>query len=164
MVWQLRRATTDDLEGIMAIETAVFASDAWSAEMMRAELAFADSYYLVAFDPAAPAHLDAYAGLRCAPGSVEGDVQTIAVADRARRQGLGRTLVISLVNEARRRGAREVFLEVRADNDTAARLYRELDFEQIGIRPGYYQPGNVDALVMRLAVADPVTAPTAGQE
>ena len=148
----------------MAIETAVFAADAWSPEVMRAELAFADSYYLVAFDPATPARIDAYAGLRCAPGSGEGDVQTIAVADRARRHGLGRTLMISLVNEARRRGAREVFLEVRVDNDAATRLYQELGFDQIGIRPGYYQPENVDARVMRLIVPDPVTAPTVGQE
>ncbi len=164
MVWQLRRATAADLDSIMAIETTVFRHDAWSPEMMRAELAFADSYYLVAFNPATPEQIDAYAGLRCLAGSAEGDVQTIAVAERARRHGLGRTLVISLVNEARRRGAREIFLEVRVDNVPAKHLYRELGFEVLGVRPGYYQPENVDAEVMRLTVPDPVTAPAVGQE
>ena len=49
-------------------------------------------------------------------------------------------LVQSLLAEARRRGASEVFLEVRADNPGAQQLYRTLGFEQIAVRPRYYQP------------------------
>jgi len=60
--------------------------------------------------------------------------------------------VQSLITEARKRGIREVFLEVRADNPGAQRVYLRLGFEEIGVRRGYYQPDNVDALVMRLAV------------
>ena len=46
--------------------------------------------------------------------------------------------------------AGEVLLEVRADNDAAARLYALFGFDRIGVRRGYYQPGRVDAVVMRL--------------
>jgi N6-L-threonylcarbamoyladenine synthase/ribosomal-protein-alanine N-acetyltransferase len=67
--------------------------------------------------------------------------------------------MLSLIKEARKRGAREVFLEVRADNPTAQRLYLRLGFEEIGVRPGYYQPDNVDALVMRLRIPEPVMGP-----
>ena len=65
--------------------------------------------------------------------------------------------MLALIAETRRRGARELFLEVRADNPGAQTLYRELGFEEIGVRPRYYQPDGVDAIVMRLAVQNPET-------
>ena len=41
-------------------------------------------------------------------------------------------------------------LECRIDNIRAQKLYERFGFEAIGFRRGYYQPGNVDALLMRL--------------
>lgn len=163
MSWQLRRAGVSDLEAIMAIESSVFQGDAWSDEAMRADLASPHCYYLVALPvetPTAPsqvAELAGYAGLLAPRGAKEADIQTIAVAPEARRRGLGRVLMISLLNEARRRGAREVFLEVRADNPNAEALYASLGFERIGIRPHYYQPDDVDAVVMRAPLPETET-------
>jgi ribosomal-protein-alanine N-acetyltransferase len=155
VTWQLRRAGVADLDAIMAIETSVFTTDAWTSDAMRADLLSEHCYYLVAV-PADGAPLSGdiagYAGLLAPRGAKEGDIQTIAVAPEARRRGLGRVLMTSLLNEARRRGAREVFLEVRADNPNAEALYASLGFERLGVRPGYYQPDNVDAIVMRAAV------------
>lgn len=152
MTWQLRRADAGDLESIMRLETSIFGSDAWSSGTMRDELANANTWYLVAFRPETPESIEAYAGLLSPRGAKEADIQTIAVAEGARRGGLGRTLVTSLVNEARKRGATEVFLEVRADNPGAQALYRSLGFEGIAVRENYYQPDGVDAIVMRLTV------------
>ena len=47
---------------------------------------------------------------------------------------------------------REVFLDVRADNPVAQQLYASAGFMEIGRRPHYYQPDDVDAVVMRLDV------------
>lgn len=152
--WQLRRATPDDLDAIMQIEDAVFTPDAWSRDSMRAELSQRDGYYLVAFPVGEPERIDAYAGLFAPHRAPSADVQTIAVADRARRQGLGRVLMTQLIAEARIRGAEEVFLEVRADNESAQDLYRSLGFEQLAMRKGYYK-GGVDAMVMRLTLTTP---------
>jgi ribosomal-protein-alanine N-acetyltransferase len=168
MSWQLRRAGTDDLDAIMRLETGTFGSDAWSRGAMRSELASSHAYYLVAepadADPASgeSAGMDGiagYAGLLAPQGARQADIQTIAVAEGARRGGLGRTLMQSLVTEARKRGAEEVFLEVRADNPGAQTLYLQLGFEQIAVRVGYYQPDGVDALVMRLVVPAPELRP-----
>jgi ribosomal-protein-alanine acetyltransferase len=148
--WQLRRATEADLEPIMAIETAVFADDAWSPQNMRSELTLPHGYYLVAHPPGEE-RIDAYAGLFAPQNAPTADIQTIAVAPEARRQGLGRVLMLQLINEARRRGAREVFLEVRADNPNAQALYTSLGFEPLSVRKRYYKNG-VDALIMRLAM------------
>jgi ribosomal-protein-alanine acetyltransferase len=158
MTWQLRRATRDDLDPIMSIETTTFGSDAWSTESMRSELGSDNTYYLVASRPGEPARIEGYAGLLAPRASEDADIQTIAVAEGARRKGLGRLLMLSLVNEARKRGARHVLLEVRADNPNARDLYAALGFEQIAVRPGYYKPDNVDAHVMRLTIPEPKTS------
>ena len=149
----LRRATLDDLDAIMELETSTFTSDAWSRGSMRAELGSRHGYYLVAEAPGAPhpdARLAGYAGLLAPLGSGQADIQTIAVAPDARRHGLGRALMAALLDEAKRREAAEVFLEVRADNPNAQALYASLGFEQIAVRPNYYQPDGVDAHIMRL--------------
>ena len=150
MTWQLRRAGAADVPAIMAIETAMFPTDAWSPEMMAAEIAGPHGHYLVA--QAEDGAVDGYAGLLAPRGSGQADIQTIAVVPRARRHGLGRTLMLALLNEARRREATEVFLEVRADNPGAQALYTALGFAEIATRPKYYQPDGVDAVIMRLVV------------
>ena len=53
------------------------------------------------------------------------------------------------------RGAARLFLDVRADNPGAQTLYEALGFEPIAVRPGYYQPDNVDAVVMRHTLVPP---------
>lgn len=155
--YQLRRASADDVPAIMELERSIFVNDAWSERSMRSEVTGEHGYYLVAFEPETPGRIDGYAGLLAPRGGAEGDIQTIAVAPHARRRGLGRTLMLALIDETRHRGARELFLEVRADNPGAQSLYRELGFAEIGVRPRYYQPDGVDAIVMRLAVPNPET-------
>lgn len=153
----LRPATPDDLDEIWAIEAAVFGAEAWTREMMREELTADHRVYLALVDPApAPRSSDGaasadrvvgYAGLLAIGG--DGDIQTIAVAPEARGAGHGRRLMLALLAEADARGARDVFLEVRADNPVARALYTSLGFAEIGVRPHYYQPADVDAIVMQ---------------
>jgi len=148
----IRRATLDDLDTIMELETSTFVTDAWSRDMMRAELASPHGYYLVV-EGVGGAAIAGYAGLLAPADSGQADIQTIAIAPSARRRGLGRALMVALLDEARRRGAAQVFLEVRADNPAAQTLYASLGFEQIAVRPRYYQPDGVDANIMRRDLA-----------
>jgi [ribosomal protein S18]-alanine N-acetyltransferase len=142
-----RTATPDDLGAIMALERASFPTDAWSEAMMREELASPHGRYVVLEEAG---RLVGYAGLRAPRGSHDADVQTIAVAAASRGTGRGRMLLTTLLEEAERRGVRDVFLEVRADNPIASALYASEGFREVGRRPRYYQPDDVDALVMRL--------------
>lgn len=154
MTWQLRRAADGDLDSIMALENEIYPDDAWSAENMAGELTGEFRYYLVAI--ADDDAIDAYAGLLAPLGTGQGDIQTVTVAPRARRQGLGRKLVLALLQEARRRGAEELFLEVRFENENAIALYASLGFETVAVRKGYYK-GGVDALSMKLKLSTPRT-------
>ena len=155
MTWQLRPAGAADLEPIMAIENNVFASDAWSRRAMLAELESAHTLYLVAHPMVAPENIVAYAGISLPDGALQADIQTIAVEEPARRHGIARSLMHTLIAHAQDRGAEEIFLEVRADNPGAQQLYTLLHFEQIAVRERYYQPDGVAAHIMRLTLAEP---------
>ncbi|MDF2560315.1 MAG: ribosomal-protein-alanine acetyltransferase [Microbacterium sp.] len=143
----LRDATVEDLDAIMAIEDRSFPTDAWSRETMAAELASVHGRYLVDEHDGA---IIGYGGVRALRGSADADIQTIALLAEHRGQGRGRALLRALLAAAAERGAREVFLEVRADNPAAEGLYLAEGFEEIGRRPRYYQPDDVDAIVMCL--------------
>ena len=149
---ELRRMRWWDIPGVILLEHAVFPEDAWSVGMFWSELAEAATrYYLVAEeyrsgDENEP-RLIGYAGLLAGIG--EAEVLTIAVTPGRERRGLGAVLLTELMREAARRDCDDVVLEVRVDNERAQRLYRRFGFEGVGIRKGYYQPMNIDALVMR---------------
>lgn len=152
----LRPATTHDLAAIMALETSVFGVEAWSEPAMLRDMSDPNCVYIVAEQHGAgqsrasgEMQFLGYAGLLCPPGSGDGDIQTIAVDPAARGLGLGRALMLLLLQHAEERRAERIFLEVRADNDVAKALYESLGFEEIAVRPQYYQPGGIDAIVMR---------------
>ena len=142
----LRRMRWWDIETVLPLEAELFASAAWSAETFWSELAQpATRCYLVAEERGA---LLGYAGVLL--GGAEADVQTLAVAPAAQRRGIGSVLLAGLLRAAAGSGAGAVLLEVRADNAAAIALYARHGFEQIAVRRRYYQPGDVDALVLRL--------------
>ncbi|GAA2171450.1 ribosomal protein S18-alanine N-acetyltransferase [Agrococcus versicolor] len=145
----LRTAVPGDLDAIMAIETASFGLTAWSRPVMEREMTSEWGRYVVAVDDAGA--VVGYVGLRAV--GVEGDIQTIAVSAAARGTGLGRRLLAEAQQDARMRGVRELFLEVREDNAPARALYLSEGFEEIGVRPGYYQPEGIDAIAMRKELA-----------
>lgn len=147
----LRAATPDDLDAIMAIEHRSFPTDAWSSQAMALELASPHGRYLVDEHDGV---IIGYGGVRALQGSSDADIQTIAFDVEHRGAGRGRALLRSLLDAAAERGAREVFLEVRADNPGAEGLYFR-GFEEIGRRPRYYQPDDVDAIVMRRVLQHP---------
>jgi [ribosomal protein S18]-alanine N-acetyltransferase len=142
---ELRQMTEADLPAVMAIERATFPLDAWSEGMMRGELADQPRtrHYVVAV---VDGEIIAYAGLAVAAD--QADVQTIAVLESHRGTGVGGAMLAELLDVAYRRGAREIFLEVREDNPVARGVYTHFGFEEIGTRRRYYDDGT-DAIMMR---------------
>ena len=146
----LRPMTAADLTEVHRLETALFPVDAWPLQMFRDELAHADTRaYYVAED--GDGRIIGYAGLMCVLPIA--DVQTIAVVPEREGAGVGSRLLTLLIEEARRRGAADVLLEVRRDNPRAQRLYQWFGFRQIHVRPRYYRDG-VDALIMQLPLPE----------
>lgn len=146
----LREMTWRDIPALAALEPALFADDAWSERTWWAELAGRPRRSYVIGEQSGT--VVGYAGVDCR-GDVA-DVMTIAVSPPAQGQGLGAVLLHWLIAEARRAGAEHLMLEVRADNVVAQRLYAATGFAMLSVRRKYYQPGDVDALIMRMHLWD----------
>lgn len=84
-------------------------------------------------------------------------VLVIAVAPDDRRNGLGRRLLLQVEQLAHERGLQRILLEVRPSNSAALAFYRNMGFEQIGVRRNYYPAGKgqrEDALVLAKGLND----------
>jgi ribosomal-protein-alanine N-acetyltransferase len=138
-----------DVDGVMDLERDLFGDECWTVAMFWSELAEPETrFYLVARDGT---EIVGYAGLCAYPE--ESFVQTIAVKRERQGTGIGTRLLTALIEEARRRDEPIVGLEVRADNLVAQRMYQGFGFEQVGLRKGYYQPSDTDAVLMVLNLA-----------
>src|SRR5512144_2025328 len=78
----------------------------------------------------------AYGVLMLAPG--EAQLLNLSVVPDARREGLGRALLAQFIDDARRLGAEQMFLEVRVGNAAAIALYESAGFARIARRMAYY--------------------------
>ena len=172
----LREMAAGDLEAIARLESELFGAEAWSRDLLAAELAashgpMADRRYVVvdsqesdgdgdadeAADRAAGAgphgpQLLGYAGLYHAGGLTSADLLTIATVPAARGRGIASLMLTELVSTAREVGCPDVLLEVRQSNEVAQRLYARRGFVPIGRRRRYYQAPPEDAVVMRLTL------------
>jgi ribosomal-protein-alanine N-acetyltransferase len=144
----LRPLTPADLDDLVAMEHELFGAGAWSRASLAEEIDGPGRWYVGAVDAAGA--LVGYAGLWF--DGYDGQVMTIGTRTSAQGQGVGRLLLDALLQHARTLGAESVLLEVRVDNEPALRLYERAGFERFGRRKGYYQPENVDAWTMRLAL------------
>jgi ribosomal-protein-alanine N-acetyltransferase len=144
----IRPALEGDLDDVTAIERAVF-NDPWSRRSFADLVNGRTVVFLVAETDTRA--VVGYAVVLLA--GVESELANLAVARLTQRHGLGRRLLNEVVDQARDRGCREMFLEVRASNAAAIQLYSGAGFEAVGRRVRYYARPIEDAIVMRLALA-----------
>lgn len=130
------------LPEILEIERASHGSP-WSERSFRNELDHEHSIFIVA---ERGRQVIGYAGIWMLAD--EAHVTTIAVHPDHRRQGLGRKLMVEILERASEAGATCSTLEVRAGNDAAIKLYESLGFQVCGVRKGYYPDNKEDAVVM----------------
>ena len=143
----LRDMRREDLPAVLDIERRSFAQP-WSRAFFEKELATPFARLVVAVEEAVPR--SEVIGYTCR-WRVTDEVHLLNVAVHPERRGLGhgRALVGAVIAEAEVARTRVVYLEVRAGNVIARRLYRQLGFKDLGVRRGYYGPGQ-DAIVMEL--------------
>ena len=127
---------------VARLETVCF-SDPWSLDSVLAELENEYAAWLCAVDEAGT--VIGYGGVHVLYG--EGEIMNIAVAPSARCGGIGTALMTALIAAAS--DAEAIFLEVRASNDAAIRLYERFGFVRIAVRKNYYSLPTEDAHIMR---------------
>jgi [ribosomal protein S18]-alanine N-acetyltransferase len=85
----------------------------------------------------------------------EAEIHNVAVHPAHRRRGLARSLLVRALELAAADGALVAHLEVRSGNGAAIALYRQLGFEQVGQRVGYYTSPEEDAWLFSAAIQRP---------
>jgi len=146
--YEIRTMTAQDIPQIAQIEKAVFSSP-WSEAAFRSELEDnAMALYLVLTDDRQPDVILGYCGLWKIFD--EGHITNIAVLPEHQGKKLGKMLLHAMINWAWSNEMNHVTLEVRVGNDRAITLYKKTGFVEAGVRPGYYDAGREDALIMWL--------------
>ena len=142
-----------DLDGVMAIEEVSFPTP-WSRGMFLEDFPRDFSDTLVA----AGADDEVLGYAVCWTIAGESHLLNIAVHPARRGRGIGRALLSECIRRAARAGAALIFLEVRAGNEAAERLYRSMGFVFRGIRKGYYTDTGEDAVILDREVRKSDTA------
>ncbi|MCG6933954.1 MAG: ribosomal protein S18-alanine N-acetyltransferase [Gallionella sp.] len=139
----MRAMTLEDVDAVFAIEQAVQAYP-WTRGNFADAL---NNDYFCRVDEAG-GRIRGYAVLM--PVVDEAELLNIGVAANQQRMGLGRAMLLEMLDVAREKNIRRIFLEVRASNAAALALYRSAGFVDIGLRRGYYKNagGGEDAITM----------------
>jgi ribosomal-protein-alanine N-acetyltransferase len=142
--------TTARLDTVMAIEQAAYALP-WTRGNFLDSL---NDGHLAQCLLADDGTVTGYCVVMLAAG--EAHLLNLTVAPAEQRRGHARTMLTALIAACREGGATQFWLEVRASNERARRLYREHGFCEVGLRKAYYPalPGSAreDAIVMALAL------------
>ena len=136
--------TENDIKRVAQLESEIF-SDPWSEKVYRETFVIPGVEYVVACDEDT---IIGAAGVRNIVGT--GEITNVMVLPGYRKKGIGRKMMLDLLERGKKLGAKEFTLEVRAGNKTAIGLYESLGFAGEGIRPGYYNNPKEDALIMWL--------------
>lgn len=139
----IRKCTLCDLEEIYNIEKLSF-PDHLKKETLKKGLETKEAYYYGLFEEALIAFLCYEKVLD------EGQIISVAVHPEKRKKGYGRMLFNEVIKNARAEGINVFTLEVRQDNEAAIKLYKALDFKEVGVRRRYYENPVCDALLMDL--------------
>jgi ribosomal-protein-alanine N-acetyltransferase len=149
---RIRAMVLADLDQVFALADSLAHAPRWAREVYEAGLTSGSAprrMALVAEEPAS----GAVAGFAVAAVvGPEAELESLAVAEKLQRRGIGRQLVDEIVGMLGQEGVTKVFLEVRESNRPAQRLYDALGFKTAGRRASYYPEPKEDAVVMALSL------------
>ena len=134
----------EDVDKVISVEKSAYGEHHWSRESFLSELSNDLARYYSAFDE--NDELIGYAGSWLI--LEEAHITNIAVSPNFRRKHVGETLLRAIIEDCYLDMVKYITLEVRVSNVGAIGLYEKYGFKSLGVRKGYYQDNNEDALIM----------------
>lgn len=135
--------TMEDLDAIAQLEQDCFPVDPWTRRMLADSFLSGNFFGTLIEEDGA---VVAYGGMNIVLD--EAEIELVGTAEMYRRCGRGGAVLDDLLDEAKKRGVKQVFLEVRVSNSAAMSLYLKHGFCGVHCRTRYYPDGE-DALVMK---------------
>jgi ribosomal-protein-alanine N-acetyltransferase len=145
--YQFRIMHLDDLNAIMAIESQIYPYP-WTSGNFIDSLKSGYSAWVLMLNE----QIIGYSLVMMVLD--EAHLLNLSVAKTYQKQGLGRLLLVHMIEIAKAKHATNMFLEVRPSNISAIALYEDMGFNEMAIRRGYYPAANgrEDAVLMGLAI------------
>ncbi|MCX5717157.1 MAG: ribosomal protein S18-alanine N-acetyltransferase [Nitrospirae bacterium] len=142
----IRAMRESDLPSVVAIERLSF-STPWS------ETSFLNEIYKHNSTAKISVAGERVIGYMCANQIAdEGHILNLAVHPDFRGRGIANTLVKNIIEELKEKACRFLYLEVRASNNAARKLYEGFGFSIVGARKAYYTEPKEDAVIMMLRI------------
>jgi ribosomal-protein-alanine N-acetyltransferase len=149
---RVRTATVADIEAVLRVERSAAEAPHWGEREYRAALDDGAAVRRCLMVAEVEGLVVGFAVGKVAAGV--GELESVAVAGEARRQGVGRALCVAVVEWCGKQGAGTMELEVRAGSVGAIGLYEGLGFVGVGTRRGYYREPAEDALLMEMELRE----------
>lgn len=145
----VRPAIAADHDAVLAILRAIPQLPQWTASDLAGEASHPASHPIrrTLFVSEGVVGVCGFAQVSIVAG--EAELEGMAVAAEARRNGAGAALLAACLHWASHAGAAVLRLEVRSGNTAALALYRSAGFEADGARRSYYRHPTEDAVLMR---------------
>ena len=138
----IKPLTEEYVDQVCVLEEEAF-SMPWHKESFLEMIANENACYLVAL---VGDEVVASCGLRHIVG--EGEITNVVTKNTMRGKGVGRQILLRLLEEGSKMGAEAFTLEVRVSNAPAIHLYESLGFVSEGVRKNFYEEPTEDALIM----------------
>lgn len=142
----LRPMQPADIDQILTLAAALPTAPHWPPQSYRDALSPSASSPRIALVAESSSAIVGFAIVSLLPP--EAELESIAVASQAQRQGVGHMLLQAASSTASFAGATTLLLEIRASNTPALALYLRSGFHETGRRPGYYADPKEDAILM----------------
>lgn len=133
-----------DIPQVVELENEIF-SRPWSEKSFQTAMDNSENFYFVA---KCGERVVGYVGIWGMPP--EGEVCNVAVSPVYRGNHIGKSMMEAAMKQASKKGITCLFLEVRGSNMAAKHLYKNLGFQETGVRRGYYHGPTEDAVLMQL--------------
>ncbi len=141
------KMTAAEVSAVAKLNQEIFSAESWSEQAFFESLSDASRLFWVAKEED---RLLGFCGLSWS--FEQGDILNIAVRSDCRQKGVGEALLRAAIEAFRAQKGRQLFLEVRAANLPARRLYEKCGFAPIHTRRNYYQEPVEDGIVYCLEI------------
>lgn len=139
----IREMQSEDIPAVAALEAMCF-SEAWSEQAFRDALKQPEALMMTAIGMGN--NPMGYCGIYLSAD--EGEITNVAVHPDHRKQRIADAILREVLSEAWKRGAKNIYLEVRESNLPAQKLYEKQGFVPCGIRKNFYRKPTEHAVVM----------------
>jgi ribosomal-protein-alanine N-acetyltransferase len=148
--FRIRKAQARDIESITSIEDQQF-QHPWKKKFFTDELTHDICYFYVAEDTFSR-QVAGYIIFWLISEEIE--LHNLAVAKDYKKKGIGKQLMLFMLDCAETHKVQEIFLEVRESNKEAIAFYEAFQFKRVNVRKDYYSNPIEDAVVYRLVTGD----------